>query len=422
MDARLPPRTALGRMLLERAAALARHSDSTEHYTRTYLTPAHQAAARVIAGWMEEAGMTVRVDPIGSVIGRYEAASAGAKTLLMGSHFDSVRNGGKYDGVLGILVPIACVAELHARGERLPHAVEVAAFADEEGARFQTSFLASRALLGRFDPALLERRDAHGIRLRDAMAAAGLDPSRIPQAAIDTSRIGAYVEVHIEQGPVLLLEGSALGVVTGIAGGTRHGLTVRGEAGHAGTVPMDLRHDALAAAAEMVLAIEQRCSAGGSLVGTVGLLQVKDGTGNVIPGEVHFTVDIRAADDATREAAEADAFAACEAIARRRGVALERVRTHHVRAAPCAPWLQQALARAIEAVDAPRPNAEPRRLPSGAGHDAMILAEMVDAGMLFVRCGAGGVSHNPAETVDAEDGGAAVQALLSFLRTLRWPH
>ena len=421
MDARLPSRTALGRALLERAAALARHSDSAEHYTRTYLTPAHRAAAAEIASWMEQAGMAVRVDAIGSVIGRYEARSADAKTLLMGSHFDSVRNGGKYDGVLGILVPIACVAELHARGERLAHAIEVAAFADEEGARFQTSFLASRAMLGRFDPALLDRRDAEGVSLRDAMTAAGLDPARIPEAAIDTARIGAYVEVHIEQGPVLLQEGSALGVVTGIAGGTRHTLTLRGEAGHAGTVPMSLRHDALAAAAEMVLAIEKRCSAGGSLVGTVGLLQVKDGTGNVIPGHVQFTADIRAPDDATREAAEADAFAACEAIARRRGVALERVRTHSVRAAPCADWLQHALARAIEAVDAPRPAAGARRLPSGAGHDAMIFAEAVDAGMLFVRCGAGGVSHNPAETVDAEDAGAAAQALLAFLRALRWP-
>jgi N-carbamoyl-L-amino-acid hydrolase len=337
----------------------------------------------------------------------------------MGSHFDSVRNGGKYDGVLGILVPVACVAELHRRGERLPFAIEVAAFADEEGARFQTSFLASRALLGRFDPALLERRDAGGVTMREALVAAGLDPAKVGEAAIDISRLGAYVEVHIEQGPVLLREGSALGVVTTIAGGTRHMLTVRGEAGHAGTVPMPMRHDALAAAAEMALAIEKRCCAGGSLVGTVGILEVKDGTGNVIPGEVRFSVDIRAGDDATREGAEADAFAACEAIARRRGVALERVRTHHVRAVPCAPWLQDALARAIEAIDAPRPGRAARRLPSGAGHDAMILAEATGVGMLFVRCGAGGVSHNPAETVDAEDAGAAAEALPAFLRALR---
>jgi hydantoinase/carbamoylase family amidase len=363
--------------------------------------------------------MEVRVDAVGSVFGRYEADAPGARTLLMGSHFDSVRNGGKYDGVLGILVPVACVAELRRRGERLPFAIEVAAFADEEGARFQTSFLASRALLGRFDPALLERRDAGGVTMREALVAAGLDPAKVGEAAIDISRLGAYVEVHIEQGPVLLREGSALGVVTTIAGGTRHMLTVRGEAGHAGTVPMPMRHDALAAAAEMALAIEKRCCAGGSLVGTVGILEVKDGTGNVIPGEVRFSVDIRAGDDATREGAEADAFAACEAIARRRGVALGRVRTHQVRAVACAPWLQDALARAIEAIDAPRPGRAARRLPSGAGHDAMILAEATGVGMLFVRCGAGGVSHTPAETVDAEDAGAAAEALLAFLRALR---
>ncbi|HSN20169.1 MAG TPA: M20/M25/M40 family metallo-hydrolase, partial [Usitatibacter sp.] len=182
-----------------------------------------------------------------------------------------------------------------------------------------------------------------------------------------------------------------------------------------------MRHDALAAAAEMVLAVERRCAAGGSLVGTVGLLEVKDGTGNVIPGEVRFTVDIRAGDDATREAAEADVFAACETIAARRGVRLERMRTHHVHAVPCASWLQDALARAIEAADAPRPGGTARRLASGAGHDAMILAEATDVGMLFVRCGAGGVSHNPAEIVEAGDAGAAAQALLAFLRALRLP-
>ncbi len=418
MDAVLRSPAERGRELLERAAALARHSDSPGHYTRTYLTPAHQAAARQIAQWMREAGMQARVDAVGSVIGRYEAATPGAKTLLMGSHFDSVRNGGRYDGVLGVLVPVACVARLHARSERLPVAIEVAAFADEEGARFQTSFLASRAMIGRFDPAFLERRDADGVTLADAMRAAGLDPAAVAHARIDPARLGAYVEVHIEQGPVLLDEGRALGVVTTIAGGTRHALRVRGASGHAGTVPMPMRRDALAAAAEMVLAIEKRCSAGGSLVGTVGILEVKDGTGNVIPGEVEFTVDIRAGEDAVREAAEADVFAECEAIGRRRGLSLERARTHHVHAVPCADWLQDRIARAIERSGGAAPA---RRLASGAGHDAMILAEVADVGMLFVRCGAGGVSHNPAETVSAEDAGAAEDALLSFLRELRFP-
>ena len=421
MDAPVFQREPAGRAVVERALALARHSDSPEHYTRTLFTPAHQAAARQVAGWMREAGMAVRVDGIGNVIGRYAAAREDAqKALLFGSHFDSVRNGGKYDGVLGILLPIACVAELHARGERLPYPVEVIAFSDEEGARFQTSFLASRALIGRFDPALLERRDADGVTLEAAMRAAGIDPAAVASARRDPAEIAAYVEVHIEQGPVLLHEGLALGVVTTIAGGTRHTLRVRGEAGHAGTVPMPMRHDALAAAAEMVLALEGRCGAGGSLrqphsgaglVGTVGILRVKDGTGNVIPGEVEFTADIRAAEDTVREEAEHDVFAECEAIAQRRGVTLERTRTHQVHAVPCAEWLQERLAESVRRV-----GIAPRRLASGAGHDAMIMAEVCDAGMLFVRCGAGGVSHNPAETVTPEDCGVAVEALLDFLR------
>jgi len=407
----------LGTDILDRVAQLARHSDAPDRYTRTYLTPAHRAAARQIAQWMEEAGMRVRVDAIGSVIGRYEAAAPGAKTLLLGSHFDSVRNGGKYDGVLGILVPVACVAELHRRGERLPVAIEIAAFADEEGARFSTSFLASRALIGRFDPAVLERRDADGISLAEAMAAAGLDPAKVASARIDPASLAAYLEVHIEQGPVLLDGGHALGVVTTIVAGLRHTVRVKGEAGHAGTVPMPRRHDALAAAAEMVLAIEKRCSAGATLVGTVGILKVKDGSSNVIPGDVEFTIDIRAGDGATHLAAQKDVFAECEAIARRRGVAIEHTKTHEVQAAPCAPWLQDAIARSIErAVGGKAP-----RLPSGAGHDAMVLAEVTDVGMMFVRCGAGGVSHNPAETVSAEDADAAAKALLDFLRTFTSP-
>lgn len=403
-----------GREFIARVQSLARHSDSTAHYTRTYLGPAHRAAALQIAAWMREAGMSVRVDSVGSVIGRYEAAAPGAKTLLMGSHFDSVRNGGKYDGVLGILVPVACVARLHQGGERLPVALEVAAFADEEGARFQTSFLASRAMIegARALAPLLDRRDADGIALCEAMREAGLDPARADRDRIDPAALAAYVEVHIEQGPVLLNEGRALGVVTSIAAGTRHLLRVRGEAGHAGTVPMQLRHDALAAAAEMLLALERHAVAG-ALVATVGILKVKEGTGNVIPGEVEFTADVRAPDGATLAAAREAMFAECHGIAKRRGVALGIEMTHEVHSAPCAPRLQERIAASIERV---LPGAKARRLASGAGHDAMILAQVADVGMLFVRCGAGGVSHNPAETVTAEDAALAIAALLDFLR------
>ncbi|HLX25177.1 MAG TPA: allantoate amidohydrolase [Usitatibacter sp.] len=409
----VPP--AAGRELIERVQRLARHSESPHHYTRTYLTPSHRAAAEEIAGWMREAGMVVRVDAVGSVIGRYEAAVTGARTLLLGSHFDSVRNGGTFDGVLGILVPIACVAELHRRGERLSHAIEVAAFSDEEGARFQTSFLASRAMVdgGASLEGLLDRRDADGVTLGEALRSAGLDPAAADAQRVDPRSLAAYVEVHIEQGPVLLDEGRALGVVTSIAAGLRYRIVVKGEAGHAGTVPMARRHDALAAAAEMVVAIEKRCSGHGSLVGTVGTLRVKDGTANVIPGEVEFTVDIRAADGSAHVDAARDAFAECEVIARRRGVAFETTKTHEVQAAPCAGWLQDRIAASIERTI---PGAPARRLPSGAGHDAMILARACDVGMMFVRCGAGGVSHNPAETVSAADAGLAFSALLDFLR------
>jgi hydantoinase/carbamoylase family amidase len=400
-----------GSEVLFRAEALARHSDSPDHYTRTYLTLAHQRAARQIAEWMGAAGMRVRVDAVGNVIGRYEGRENGAKALLMGSHFDSVRNGGKYDGILGILIPVACVAELHRRRERLGMAIEVAAFSDEEGARFQTSFLSSRALIGRFDPEVLGRRDSEGIAFTEALRAVGLDATKIEAARVDPGSIAAYVEVHIEQGPVLLDAGLALGVVTTIAGGSRHLVRVRGQAGHAGTVPMTMRHDALAAAAEMALAVEKRCGAGGSLVGTVGILKVKDGTGNVIPGEVEFTADIRAGDDATRREAEADVFAQFELIARRRGVKAERSKTHEVHARPCAEWLQGQLEASVQSV-----GLKALRLPSGAGHDAMILAEITDVGMLFVRCGAGGVSHNPDETVSPGDAGLAYEALLHFLR------
>lgn len=403
-----------GREILARAEALARHSDSPDHYTRTWLSPAHRAAAAQLVEWMREAGMTVRGDGVGSVIGRYEGASPGAPALVTGSHFDSVRNGGKYDGILGILVPIACVADLHRGGTRLPHAVEVVAFADEEGARFQTSFLASRAFLGQFDPAIRDRKDAEGIGFDEAMRAAGLDPAAIAAGPRDPATIAAYVEVHIEQGPVLLEAGLPLGVVTVIAGGTRHLVTVTGAAGHAGTVPMAMRRDALAAAAEMVTAVETCARSRAGLVGTVGLLKVRDGTGNVIPGHVEFTVDIRSGDDAVREAAESDVFARFEAIAAGRGVGVFRSRTHAVRATPCPARLQQLLAESLAAVGVPV-----RRLASGAGHDAMVLAEACEVGMLFVRCGAGGVSHDPAETATAEDAGLAVAALGEFLARFR---
>jgi hydantoinase/carbamoylase family amidase len=403
-----------GAGLLERARSLGRHSDSPDHYTRLFLTPAHRAAAAELSGWMREAGLEVRSDAVGNVIGRYEAAAQGAKTLLFGSHFDSVRNGGIFDGNLGVLVAIAAVAELSRRGERLPVAIEVVAFSEEEGARFATSFLASQAFIGQFDAALLERRDASGVSLREALAGAGLDPAAVGRTPPAPGSLAAYVEVHIEQGPVLLGEGLALGIVTTIAGGNRHALRVTGQAGHAGTTPMAVRKDALAAAAEMILAIESIGSMQPTLVCTVGILEVKQGSSNVIPGEVEFSLDVRAGDDATRRDAEGGVFTACEIVAQRRGVRFEHRRLNESSVVACTPWVQDRLAESVAAQ-----GLAVRRLASGAGHDAAVLSRVCPVGMLFVRCGAGGVSHNPAETVSAEDAGLAAAAVLDFMRRFR---
>jgi hydantoinase/carbamoylase family amidase len=406
----------LGRAIVERAGLLAAHSDQADALTVTYLTPAHRAAAAQIAAWMREAGLQVHVDAVGNVVGRYAAADPGAKTLITGSHFDTVRNGGRFDGRLGILLPIAVIDDLNRRGERLPYHLEVIAFAEEEGVRFKSSFLASSALVGVFDMALLDRADADGVTMRAAMRAAGLpgDEAAIAALARDPARLAGYIEVHIEQGPVLLDRGLPLGVVTSIAGSVRMSATVTGVAGHAGTTPMSMRRDAAAAAAEMILAVERRCSEAATLVGTVGMLGVPNGATNVIPGRCEFSIDIRAGDDATRDAAVDDVVRELNAIARRRGVSLELSQTMRVPCAPCSPRLMDLLERCIA-----RAGAVPLRLPSGAGHDAMILQRVTDVCMLFVRCGDGGISHNPRETMTVEDADLAARTFLEFLRTFR---
>ncbi|MCX8114111.1 MAG: allantoate amidohydrolase [Burkholderiaceae bacterium] len=406
----------LGRAIVERAGLLAAHSDQADALTVTYLTPAHRAAAAQIAAWMREAGLQVHVDAVGNVVGRYAAADPGAKTLITGSHFDTVRNGGRFDGRLGILLPIAVIDDLNRRGERLPYHLEVIAFAEEEGVRFKASFLASSALVGAFDMALLDRADADGVTMRAAMRAAGLpgDEAAIAALARDPARLAGYIEVHIEQGPVLLDRGLPLGVVTSIAGSVRMFATVSGVAGHAGTTPMSLRRDAAAAAAEMILAVERRCSEAATLVGTVGMLGVPNGATNVIPGRCEFSIDIRAGDDATRDAAVDDVVRELNAIARRRGVSLDLAQTMRVPCAPCSPRLMDLLEQCIV-----RAGAVSLRLPSGAGHDAMILQRVTDVCMLFVRCGDGGISHNPRETMTVEDADLAARAFLEFLRTFR---
>ncbi|WP_354674396.1 Zn-dependent hydrolase [Cupriavidus alkaliphilus] len=407
----------LGDTILAHADELARFSDMEGGLTCAYLTPAHRAAQALLAQWMEAAGMQVRTDAIGNVIGRYAAdpAAGDARVLLTGSHFDTVRNGGRYDGRLGILLPIAVIGALNQAGIRLPYHVDVVAFAEEEGLRFKTSFLASSVLAGRFDAALLERQDADGITLREALAASGLPGAGALQAlrdaALDPASLLGFVEVHIEQGPVLLHHELPLGVVTQIAGSSRFSVRVEGLASHAGTTPMGMRRDAAAGAAEMILLVEQRCTAAPTLVGTVGQLQVPDGSSNVIPAACTFSMDIRAGEDAIREAAIADIVAGIAQIAERRGLSAQVERVPPVNNAPCARWLMDQFGAVLK-----KRGLQAFELPSGAGHDAMMMQRVTDVAMLFVRCGNGGISHNPLETITTEDAQLAAEVFVDFLR------
>ncbi|HEY9539345.1 MAG TPA: hydantoinase/carbamoylase family amidase, partial [Kiloniellaceae bacterium] len=281
----------------------AGYSEHEEKLTRVFLSPQHKACAQAVMSAMRAAGMTARIDAIGNVVGRYEAAVEGARTLITGSHIDTVRDAGAYDGNLGVALPIACIAELDARGQRLPYAIEVIAFGDEEGVRFPTTLSGSRTVAGTFDPAVLSVTDAEGTTLRDALTAFGCAPDAIADEARPRDRIAAFVEVHIEQGPVLEAEDLPVGTVTAINGASRFAITVEGMAGHAGTVPMHLRRDALAGAAEMIAAIEGRAAGEDGLVATVGRIEVSPGAINVIPGKASFTLDIRTPEDLQRRTA-----------------------------------------------------------------------------------------------------------------------
>ncbi|QET01425.1 Zn-dependent hydrolase [Cupriavidus pauculus] len=415
----------LGQTILDHAAALARFSDMEDGLTCAFLTPAHSATQAQLVKWMEDAGMQVRIDAIGNVIGRYAAdpSATDPKVLMTGSHFDTVRNGGRYDGRLGILLPIVVVGALNAAGIRLPYHFEVVGFAEEEGLRFKTSFLASSVLAGRFDEALLDREDTDGISMRDALGAAGFpgaassaesQAAALRAAAVDPATLAGFVEVHIEQGPVLLNRGLPLGIVTQIAGSSRFQVRVEGLASHAGTTPMDMRRDAATGAAEMTLLVESRCAQVPTLVGTVGQLQVPNGSSNVIPGACVFSMDIRAGEDGIREAAIADILAGIQAIAARRGLSATVDRVTPVNNAPCARWLMDQFGAVLK-----KRGLEAFELPSGAGHDAMMMQRITDVAMLFVRCGNGGISHNPLETITAEDAQLAAETFVDFLRHFR---
>jgi len=398
-----------GRRLLERAQALAGHSELPGGLTRTALSKEYRGAADLVLEWMREAGMAARLDAIGNVVGRYEASTPGAPCLLLGSHLDTVRNAGKYDGMLGVLAGIECARALKAAGKRLPFALEVVGFCDEEGVRFGATLLGSRAVAGSFDPAVLQAKDGAGVTLAQALRDFGLDPARVGEAARKRAEVLAYAELHIEQGPVLEAEALAVGVVTAINGFTRIAVTITGTAGHAGTVPMNLRRDALAAAAECALAVERIGASEPGLVATVGRIEALPGAINVVPGEARFTVDARAPDDAQRLRAVQAIGAEFAAICARRNVAARIEELQQQGVAVCAPWLIEQMAAALRAE-----GLRDFRLPSGAGHDGQAIQAIAGIGMLFVRC-AKGISHNPAEAITAADAEAGARVLLRFI-------
>ena len=410
----------LGQQAWDCAELLAQHSDpgfaEIGQLTVTYLTDAHRACAAQLVGWMRECGFDeVGIDAVGNVVGVYRAATAGAKTLLTGSHFDTVRNGGKYDGRLGIIVPMICVRELHRAGRRLPFGLELVAFAEEEGQRYKVSFLGSSALVGQFDERWLEQTDAAGVAMAEAMRHAGL-PATLDAIAALKRRPRDYlgfVEVHIEQGPVLNELGLPLGVVTSINGSVRYAGEVRGMASHAGTTPMNSRRDAAAAVAELAIYLEKRAAEEPNLVGTMGMLEVPNGSTNVVPGRCRFTLDIRATTDAVRDDCTADVLAEAHAICERRGVQLALEETMRVAASPSALEWQARWERAVEAAHLPV-----HKMPSGAGHDAMKIGEVMAQAMLFVRGENSGISHNPLESTSAHDMELAIEAFQHLLDQL----
>ncbi len=391
------------------ALGVSPYSDMADGLYRAYLTPAYVHAQDALAGWMEEAGMAVRRDPAANLIGRYDGLGPAAPALLIGSHIDSVKDAGRYDGPLGIMLGVEAVAALHRAGRRQPFPIEIIAFGDEEGSRFPAAMLTSRAVAGTLKAEALDLRDGDGVALVDA----GVDVGAYLSAARAPGTTLAYLEAHIEQGPVLEAQGLALGTVTGIAAQLRYQVMVRGMAGHAGTTSMPLRRDALAGAAEAMLAIEGIARADASdLVATVGRIEAMPGAANVIPGEVRFTIDVRSGDEARRDRAAEAMIVALNTIAGRRGLDVTTTLVHDLPASPCDPHLIDLMDAAIGGTGQP-----PFRLVSGAGHDAMVMAALCPTAMLFIRC-RHGISHNPAEHVDPADAERALQAMLGFIDRL----
>ena len=401
---------ALAQHWLER---LATCSEPGPGVTRLPFTPEHRAALAVLVEFMEQAGLAVHLDNAGTLIGRLDGPT-GAPALMMGSHQDSVREGGAYDGIMGVVLPVLALMKLRQDGVSLPFAVEVLAFADEEGVRFPTALMGPRALAGTFDMAALDMRDRDGITLRRAMEEFGLTPGRLPGLRRDTAQVLGWVEIHLEQGPVLKSAGQNIGVVTGICGIERHMVTFTGQAAHAGTVPMHLRRDALAAAAELTLAVETLACETDGLLATVGALQVRPGVVNAVPGEVALTLEIRVPDDALREKAGAELTQVAHDIATRRNLRLDIARSYAQAATPCSPQIIEDLSMAVATGN--RPAAQ--RMASGATHDTSAMAGLCPVGMLFTAC-RDGVSHHPDEHVEPAAMAAGILTLERFLRQLQ---
>lgn len=414
MTQMLPSAAVLGARAFAALAGLNRFSDEPGKLTRLYLSPAHRQAAEWVKGAMEVAGLSAFIDAAGSVQGRREGTVPGAPIVLIGSHIDTVKDGGRFDGNLGVVAGILAVQALRDAGISLPFAIEVVAFGDEENVRFPTHLSTSEALAGAYDPAWLDARDSEGVKLGDALLAFGGDPGGIAALARKPGSIQAYLEVHIEQGPVLEAENEPVGIVTAINAQSRARVRVTGEAGHAGTVPMALRKDALTAAAEMALALEQIAAGHELAVGTVGVLRPEPGATNVVPGAAEFTIDYRAPKNETLAAMETEIRSRFAEIAARRGVGLEIAPYAKASAVPMDPRLQDAFTAGIARSGS---NIAGRRLPSGAGHDAMTMAAIAPAAMLFVR-NEKGISHSPLENMSEADAGIAIKVLLETILEL----
>ncbi len=398
--------------LCQRIDALGRISDERGRLTRTFLSPAMQQANAVVEKWIHDAGGMVREDALGNLVGRWEAsraaAAAAAPTLLLGSHLDTVRDAGRFDGPLGVLLPIVALEELRRRRVWLPFAVEVLGFSEEEGVRFSSAYLGSKGYIGKLRAPDLRRRDADGVTVQQAIEARYQRPFVAPKARRRRDLAG-YIEVHIEQGPVLEAENLAVGVVSAIAGQTRGQVTLLGRAGHAGTTPMALRRDALAGAAELILFVEARAKETPGLVATVGTLQVPNGAPNVIPGRVVLSLDVRHAVDSERERALRNILARGKEIARRRRLEYIWQQTQENAAVTCAPELTRGLDESVRSVQG-----RSLSLVSGAGHDGVVMSEITPVAMLFVRCREG-LSHHPDELAAPRDIAVALEVMIDFL-------